>query len=163
MRHAQAELAVASDASDADRALTPRGRHDAAAVGRWLQHEEIEPDHALVSTAVRTWQTWEALANEAQWTLVPDLDRSLYTAGPESALESLQASPDDARTVLLIGHNPTVAALAWLLHDGSGDQGALHRLAQGHAPADLAVLAVDGPWTDLGPGSARLVAFHSAH
>ena len=60
MRHAKAEQ---GGPSDFERQLTDRGMADAAAAGTWLAERGVVPDHALVSAAVRTQQTWEALAD----------------------------------------------------------------------------------------------------
>ncbi len=59
MRHAKAEPYAETDA---DRELTRRGHDDAAEVGRFLADIGIRPDSALVSSALRTRQTWEHVA-----------------------------------------------------------------------------------------------------
>ena len=84
-------------------------------------------DRALVSAATRTQQTWAAVADAAGWDVEPDLDEGLYAAGPETALDIVRGAPDESRTLVLIGHNPTVAYLAQLLDDGEGDPQALRR------------------------------------
>jgi phosphohistidine phosphatase len=58
MRHSKAEQ---SGPSDFERELTDRGVLDATEAGQWLASRGIEPDQALVSSAVRTRQTWEAV------------------------------------------------------------------------------------------------------
>src|SRR4051812_25496488 len=58
MRHAKA---VQSGPSDLERQLTDRGVVDATEAGQWLAGRGIEPHQALVSSAVRTQQTWEAV------------------------------------------------------------------------------------------------------
>jgi phosphohistidine phosphatase len=71
--------------------------------------------------------------------------------------------PEDARTLLVIGHNPTIAVVAQLLDDGEGDQEAGQRMMEGYPTSALAVFEYDGEWSDLEPASARLSAFHSPH
>jgi len=156
MRHAKAEQ---YGPTDFDRPLAERGLLDAAAVGSWLSGAGFEPDHALVSAALRTRQTWSAVADGAGWHVEPDLDRGLYAAGPESALDLVGLIADDVRRLVVIGHNPTMAYLAQLLDDGDGDAGLADELAGGFPTSAAAVFSYDGAWADLAPGAARLVGF----
>lgn len=159
LRHAQA-VAMADD--DQARTLTPRGEREAAAVGRWLVENDVRIEHAVVSMAVRTRQTWEGLRASAGIALEADLRVGLYSAGPETALDELRLCPDDAHTVLMVGHNPTIAYLATLLDDGQGDPRAQAALLQGFAPATSAVLEFAGSWSGLAFGEARLLDVHTA-
>jgi phosphohistidine phosphatase len=159
IRHAKAEQA---GATDFERRLAARGRADAAALGSWLAAEGLVADHALVSAAHRTRETWSALAEAAGWELSADYDQGLYAAGPETALDILRGAPDEARTLVLVGHNPTVASLAQLLDDGEGDDDAASAMAMGYPTSAATVLAYDGPWADLGEQCARVLAFHVA-
>lgn len=157
MRHSKAESWGESDES---RVLEPRGRDDAEAAGRWLAERGFVPDHALVSTAARTRETWQVVAETAGWRSEPDFDAGLYAAGPEAALDLIRAVPAQATDVIVVGHNPTVAYLAQLLDDGAGDSEAAERMATGFPTSALAVLAVDGPWAELELAGATLVDFH---
>ena len=58
LRHAKTENDAPSG-QDQDRRLDDRGRLDAAAIGGWIGRHPPLPDAVLVSTAVRTQQTWE--------------------------------------------------------------------------------------------------------
>jgi len=156
IRHAKA---VQTAASDYERGLTAGGRADAAAAGAWLASVRVVPSRALVSAAPRAVQTWESLAAGAGWSLAPDLDRGLYTAGPDTALDLLRALDEECACAVLIGHNPTVASLAQLLDDGDGDPAAGNAMAAAGFPtAAVAVFETSGPWRNL--DSARLTAFH---
>ncbi len=157
MRHAKAEQ---DGPTDFERPLASRGRGDASAAGAWLAAQDVSPDHALVSAALRTQQTWESVAAGAGWSLTPDLDRGLYAAGPESALDLLRLVPDSASVLVVIGHNPTMAVLAQVLDDGTGDAGVSASMAGDFPTSAVAVYSYDGSWADLGEGTARLEAFH---
>ncbi|MFC6152515.1 SixA phosphatase family protein [Nocardioides yefusunii] len=159
MRHAQAE-SFADD--DHGRELTARGTADAGAAGTWLSEQGIVVDHAVVSSATRTRQTFAAMRAGAGSLLEPDIRIDLYSAGPESALDELRLCPDESTTLLLVGHNPTVALLANLLQDGAGDPVAEARLAQGYPPATITVLTFDGNWDQLSFGDCRLLDVHTA-
>jgi len=155
MRHAKAEQ---SGPTDFERALAPRGHRDAADAGRWLAGRGVVPDHALVSAALRTRETFEEVAAVAGWSLLPDLDRGLYAAGPESALDLMRLTPESASSLLVVGHNPTMSYLAQILDSGDGSPDIPDALAGDFPTSAVAVFDYDGPWADLGPGCADLVA-----
>jgi phosphohistidine phosphatase len=155
VRHAKAEQVAATDL---ERELTDQGRADAAAAGKWLAAAGVPPDHALVSAATRAVQTWEALAGGAGWSLNADLDPGLYSAGPDTALDLVREVDEGYGTVVLVGHNPTMAVLAQLLDDGEGDVEAGNAMATGFPPSAVAVFEVAGEWADL--EVARLTGFH---
>jgi phosphohistidine phosphatase len=157
MRHAKAEQ---SGASDYERELTDRGVVDATQAGEWLASRGVEPDHALVSAAVRAQQTWEAVNEGGGWDLEGNFEEALYEAGTESALDLLRATDDHVGTLVVVGHNPTIASLAALLDDAEGDEEAGNEMALGFPTSALAVFSYDGDWADLDEASARVVAFH---
>lgn len=157
-RHAKAEQA---GPTDLERPLAPRGHGDAAAAGAWLRDSGIEPDHALVSAALRTRQTWADLSDAAGWSLDPDLDEGLYAADVDTALDLVRLVDDEVRTLVLVGHNPTVHLLALELDDGDGDVEATNEMTVGTFPTSaVAVLTFAGSWADLGPGRATLAGYH---
>ena len=158
MRHAKA---VATAPSDHERGLAPRGRDDAEQVGRWLRERGIAPDAALVSDALRTRETWEHVTGAAGWDVEADLSAALYAAGSDSAFDLLREVADDVRTLVVIGHNPTMGSLAELVDDGEGDSEATTAMVtRGFPTSAVAIFTVAGDWADLGPGTARLDAFH---
>ncbi|WP_240770110.1 histidine phosphatase family protein [Nocardioides sp. GY 10127] len=159
VRHAQAQQIARSDH---ERPLTPRGQEDALAAGSWLAAQGISPDVALVSDARRTRETWTGLVDGAGWDLEPTVSPAVYEAGAASVLDLVWATDDDARTLLVLGHNPTMAMLASLLDDGSGDAEAGNAVALGFPPCSLVVLEVSGGWTAVQQASLRLTQFHVA-
>ena len=159
MRHSKAEPTAPSDH---ERALAARGRGDAAGAGRWLREQGITPDAALVSDALRTQQTWEEVATAADWDLEPTLSAGLYAAGPDSAFDLIRDVDPGVTTLVVIGHNPTMASIAELIDDGDGDpDAATGMVTSGFPTSALAVFSVPGEWTDIGPGGGRLEAFHT--
>ena len=157
MRHAKAEE---SAPTDFERQLTDRGSTDATEAGTWLTRRQLVPDHALVSGAVRTQQTWDALVDGGGWDVDPDVDEGLYDAGPESALDLIRAVPDHVTSLIVVGHNPTIGSLAQLLDDGEGDEDAGNEMATGFPTSAVAVFSFDGDWPELAEASASVVAFH---
>lgn len=158
MRHAKAEPFAATDHA---RRLTDRGTADARDAGRHLHRHGLVPDFVLVSSAVRTRQTWSAVTESLQ---VPEdvvtYDDAVFTGSAEVALESLRGAPEGAATVMFVGHNPTAADLCHLLDDGEGDPGPMSGLLRGFPPGALAILELAAPWTTLGPESGRVVGYH---
>lgn len=157
MRHAKAE---ATGMSDHARELTGRGSRDATEAGRWARSTGTLPDHAFVSSAARTRATWSAFCEGAGLDLDPDLEPGLYSAGVDSALEVLRTAPAEARTVMVVGHNPTMAQLVHLLDDGGADAETFERLSAGYPTSALTVLEVPSRWVDLDLATARIVDFH---
>ena len=155
VRHSKAEQVAATDY---ERELSDRGRADAAATGEWLASIGVQPDRALVSGAPRAVQTWDALAAGAGWSLDADLDRGLYNAGPDTALDLMRGVADSCITLVVVGHNPTIASLAQLLDDGEGDVEAGNAMAMGYPTSAAAVFSVGGSWANL--DAARLTGFH---
>ncbi|QNN52866.1 SixA phosphatase family protein [Nocardioides mesophilus] len=160
MRHAKAEPFAADDQ---DRRLSERGVLDAAAAGRHLAATQLVPDHAVVSPAVRTRMTWDEVCRASGSSASVSFDDAIYHGDTEAALETLQSVPGQARTVILVGHNPTASYLCHLLDDGAGDVDATSGLMGGFPTSALAVFDVEVPWLELGAETGRLVGFHVGH
>ena len=157
LRHAKAEPVAASDH---ERVLTPRGVADAAAAGAWAAAQGHLPDYVVVSSAARTQGTWASFSAAAAITPEVVVDRSLYAAGTDGALEILRTVPEGARSVMLVGHNPTMAYLVHLLDDGEADSEAFAQIGAGYPTSALAVLDVPGAWAEIDVASARITDFH---
>jgi phosphohistidine phosphatase len=157
MRHGKAEQ---GGRTDFERELAARGRRDSEDTGAWLARQGLVPDHALVSAAQRAVGTWQSVASGGGFDVEPHLSQILYGAGPETALDLLRESPADATTVIVVGHNPTIAYLASLLDDGHGDPAVASEMMSGYPTSAVAVFEFDGAWSELAEGGARLVGFH---
>lgn len=142
LRHAKAENRAASG-EDIDRALTDRGRADARAMGERLFREELLPDIALVSTALRAEQTWGEAARAFPPGTKVELMPSLYNAPADVLLE---AARDAGREVVaVVAHNPGMHTLvAELLLLAEGDDGAARANRKGFTPASAAVFRIEG-------------------
>lgn len=158
MRHAKAEPFAATDH---DRELTDRGMREARAAGEALLSTGRLPDHVVVSTSRRTRATWEVMAETLDCDAEVVDDPAVYSGSEDVLLERLRAVPEDARTVLFVGHQPTVGYVAHLLDDGAGDPEALRRMLHGFTPGSYAVFEIGCGWGALGPETGRLVDFHS--
>ena len=144
---------------DFDRPLAPRGRKAAARMGRLLAERGLVPDHILCSTARRARETYDGVAPKLPRSAEITFEDRLYMAEPATLLRLVRRLPDDADTVLLIGHNPGLEQFARQLA-GSGDGDALGRMAHKFPTAALAVLRFDRDrWSDLALSDGRLEAF----
>lgn len=156
LRHAKAEDYGPSDHA---RALTERGHHDAADVGRRLGQARIVPSQALVSDALRTQQTYQEVAAAAGLDCPVIDSAALYAAGPDTALDLIRDTDADVGTLIVVGHNPTVAFLAQALDDGAGNVAASTAMVAGFPTAACAVFSVTGAWVDLRPAATSLTDF----
>ena len=153
LRHAEA---VPSASNDHERPLSREGRAEAAAVGRLLVARGWMPDRAVVSDALRTRETLDALALPAA--TVRQVAAALYDASPSTIIEFLADAPPEAACQVLVGHNPGIA-LATRSLAGGGVAEALARLAAAFPTAAVAVLRFEGEdWSALAPGGGTLEA-----
>jgi phosphohistidine phosphatase len=149
LRHAKA--AGEPGVHDMQRPLTGGGRRDAAAAGRWLRAEGITPNLVLCSSSRRTRETWEQLS-AAMGPATPDADAvrfesRVYDAGTQDLLDLVNEQPNDARTILTVGHNPASAHLvAWLT--GRPDIA--------FPACALAVIRLGESWAAVVPGGGEL-------
>ena len=101
-RHAEAE----EGAPDHARELTIKGNKQAERIAAFLRPNLPDDLRILVSPATRTQQTVRALTDN--FTLAPDLAPG---ASPQAVLQVAQW-PDVEGTVLIVGHQPTLGAVA---------------------------------------------------
>ncbi|MGH3470484.1 MAG: SixA phosphatase family protein [Nocardioidaceae bacterium] len=153
MRHAKTEQFASNDRG---RRLTGRGRRDATQAGRWLSTHGVVPDFVLISSATRAVGTWERVREGLGTSPRVRMLEELYSASVDDALELCALAPDSAVTVLMIGHNPTMAELAQALQREPQEKWAPHLPTSG-----LAVLDCDAAWDDMQPGVAALMHWYA--
>ncbi|MFA1541603.1 SixA phosphatase family protein [Actinomadura monticuli] len=144
LRHAKAVAGFGT--ADIDRVLNDRGRRDAAAAGEWLRANDLVPAHTLCSPAARTRETLALLALDTGVSYEP----GIYDNDPDGLLALVTEAPDDAGTLLLVGHNPSVHQL---VHDLTG------QAPETFPTCALAVIDLPGTWPDVrrGLGTLRTV------
>ncbi|NEA25478.1 SixA phosphatase family protein [Actinomadura bangladeshensis] len=146
LRHAKAVAGFGT--ADIDRVLNDRGRRDAAAAGEWLRANGLVPDHVLCSPAARTRETLGLLALDAAVTYQP----AIYANDPDGLLTLVTEAPDDAGTLLLVGHNPSVHQL---VHDLTG------QAPEAFPTCALAVIDLPDAWAGVRPGLGTLRTVHT--
>lgn len=126
------------DKRDHDRRLASRGIEAAKRMGALILQRGWVPDRIICSTAARTQETLELA--RADWPTMAPIDTTtlaaLYLATPLRLFEIVREQPDEARRLLVIGHNP-------------GLHGFLTRLAGHGDKADIATLNVKFPTAAL--------------
>jgi phosphohistidine phosphatase len=159
LRHAKAVPADGMD--DEARPLNKRGRTAMPALGEFMAKQALLPDLALISTSVRTRETWELLLSAFAAPPPHRFEPRLYAASAEALLLLLRATEPSVRALLLIGHNPGFEEVARALV-ASGETQALIRYGGRMPTASLAVidLAIDD-WRGLQPQRGRLEHFVS--
>ena len=137
LRHASA-APQGLEPGDRARPLANIAHREMGAVSAWLDGRT--PDAVLCSTALRTRQTLELLAlPEARI----EFCEALYLGAPDAYLAKAEARSE--ATVMIVGHNPTCAALTAAM---AGLEAVLGRPFDGNFPPASASLAEreDGGW-----------------
>ena len=142
---------------DVDRPLAPRGARAADRMCDYLNGQEIRPELALCSSALRTRETLARILPGLGSELTVRIEPSLYSFDADALLQRLQQLPADVGSVMLVGHNPAMQELASLLA-AEGER--LDELRKGFPTAALAELDLTvGSWPELAPGTGRLTRF----
>ena len=159
LRHAKSSWAETGQA-DLDRPLNDRGKRSAAAVGRYMASNGLVPQLVLCSPARRASQTWSLVAGELPASPEVLVAAEIYDFGDgNSLMECLRHKAGAAQSVLLVGHNPSIAGLAQTLI-GTGSGKLRERLEEKYPTAALAVISFDlANWGSLTAGSGTLLRF----
>ncbi|MDR2374579.1 MAG: histidine phosphatase family protein [Bifidobacteriaceae bacterium] len=148
VRHAKA--GGGDGGGDAERALSELGYEQCRVVAREMSSMGLNPEVALVSTARRAKQTFNAMAAAAAWSIEPELVTSLYSGYVEEMLAAVRAAPDTCSRLMVVGHEPTTSATAYKLAGSGSTPDAVTRVRRGLPTAGVAVIQVDGPWDSVG-------------
>ena len=155
MRHAQSAPSAEGALSDHERPLTQKGRDSIRSQASLVQDAGWKPELVYVSDARRTRETAELFVPHFDKPPSIKPEHELYLASPGQIISYLIHQTPSAKTIQIIGHNPTMESL-------------LEHLAlefQEFKPASVALLEHSARnWEDaLGEsGSWKLVQFLSA-
>jgi len=144
---------------DHDRPLAPRGERAAERVGGYLAGRTPAPELVLCSSAVRARETLMRILADLPVRPEVRIESELYGVGPAGLLRIIGAVSPSIRSLLVVGHNPTLGDLAVQLA-GSGPPKALRRIARKFPTAALAELRFDcGGWDEIAFGRGELIAY----
>lgn len=156
MRHAKAVREPGL--SDHARALTTRGRDDAALVARFLAEHGLAPDLAIASDSRRTRETLDVAMQAFATAPATKLEPRLYLAEPREIMKVVRAAPADAQKLLIVAHNPGIAELALAL-TGGGAHDDVRRLAGSFPTCAVAVISFTAEWANAAELQGRLERF----
>ncbi len=114
MRHAKSSWSN-RHMSDYERPLNERGLATAPRVGAMLRDMGLTPGALIASSAERTRATAELVAEASGYTGEIELHDSLYHGTPVDYLSILNSLPESVTSALLIGHNPCLEDLIFML------------------------------------------------
>jgi len=150
IRHAKAKQGD----RDIERPLARRGRDDARVIGEWLDVHAV-PDLAIVSPSVRTRQTWECARAALPVEPALFLDERIYDNSVAGLVEVVRGCDETVSTVALIGHNPSMQAMAARAQRPT-DAGMEALLS--YPTSTVALCDYDGAWAAFDPRESTLVA-----
>lgn len=113
MRHAKSDWSDAA-LSDFERPLNKRGLEAAPKMAQVLKQQNLAPDAVVSSPAVRARTTAEIVCEINEWKEILRLDARIYEASTQTLIYLL-AEFNEARSILLFGHNPAFENLASFL------------------------------------------------
>lgn len=145
---------------DFDRPLNAKGRRAAMLMGRHMRDLGLSFDRVLASPAVRVTETLDAMLEGYGRRLTPVWDRRVYLASAAMLLELVQDTPDEAESLLLVGHNPGIEDLVLTLVPDAGAHGPRGEIEEKYPTASVAEIGfARACWADVEPGSGRLIRF----
>lgn len=106
---------------DYGRTVTAGGAEDALLIGRWLAQHTNTPDLMIVSGAARTRATSDVIAVSygIDMELVQYTD-ALYECTAQEAYDQISwLSTPDMKTILVVGHNPSISQLVSVVAAGA--------------------------------------------
>src|SRR5699024_3611416 len=130
-----------------ERPLADRGNTEAPAAGRWLVEQGIYPDAIISSDALRTRQTTTWVISElGEQAPTPYLDSRLYMASAAQALSVINATEEQARTLVVVGRRPWAPALGIRLGCVGYSQEAVIHIGANYPTLGMMVFNIPGDW-----------------
>jgi len=111
VRHAKAQL-KSNDINDIDRPLLRKGEVNTKFVIKYLMKNEAAIEMIITSHALRSLQTakqFSSAFNLAEENII--IDSQIYFSGTEAIFNELYDISDCKRSLMIIGHNPSITSL----------------------------------------------------
>ena len=139
--------------TDFDRPLNARGRTAADVIRSAIAERHLSFDLIIASPSARTSETLDRLgmAESARW------EEQLYLAGRERLFAIIRALPDEAQSVLMVGHNPGLHELVLEL-SRPDSIGLRKRVVAKFPTAALALIQLKcESWSEIARGCGEIV------
>lgn len=151
VRHAKSSWDDAG-LDDRQRPLNGRGKVEAPRMGKHLAGYKIKPELIYSSPAVRALKTAEKIAKELGFKKSDVVvNEGIYTFDGGNLADVIKELDDKYDTVMLVGHNPAITALANEISDAGIDN---------IPTCGVALIEFDvRKWKDAARGGGRLVEF----
>ena len=119
IRHAKASWEMPGLA-DSDRPLIPKGVKRTQLIVDFLLTKNTTVDLIVSSPAVRAYETAKIIAAGLGYPVAKiKTERKIYDGFYDRILDVVYSTPDNAESLMIFGHNPTITQLANLfLHPG---------------------------------------------
>ena len=159
LRHAKSSWS-GDGLTDLDRPLNRRGERAASAMGRFMASKRLVPDLVLCSPARRARDTLELVAAKFDTPPPTLIDDRIYDFGSgKNLLECIRQQATGIKSLLLVGHNPSIEGLAQSL-SARGEERPRSRLKNKYPTCALAVITMNVPdWSAVCEKSGTLVRF----
>ena len=145
LRHADAEH---NSTDDIARQLSKTGHKEAITLANAMLHKKISCDIIFCSSAARACQTCDAVASSITGEVPIQKKEELYYIDLNKAMNFVKNLNESYESVLIVGHNPTMSALATQL---TGNK--IH-----FTTGILKYLELDiNSWDDIVPSCGKLV------
>lgn len=151
VRHAKSSWDEAG-LDDRQRPLNDRGKEEAPKMGKHLAGYKVKPELITSSPAVRALKTAEKIAKELGFKKSDVLvNEGIYTFDGGSLIDVIKELDNKYDTVMLVGHNPAITALANELSNADID----------NIPTCGVVLIEfdERKWKDAAKGGGRVLEF----
>lgn len=147
VRHGEKNI-VDESIDDYDIEVTQKGLEDIHKQAKKLKEKGIIPDLIVSSPAIRTRQTADILSNELNYTKNIMYNEVLYQAFMNELVESITYTFDDVKTLMIVGHNPSLTAL------GVSFVGLKEKILMG----EMVRIDFDcNSWTEIDNSNAKLI------
>lgn len=148
VRHTQKEEEFTKD--DYDRDLSPEGLKKGKLIAENFAKKNIPIDLIVASPAIRTKKTAEIFADALDYKKSIMYNEVLYMAFVNELFETISYTFDTVDSMLLVGHNPSLTALAITL------VGFKEKFEQG---AIMQIIFDCDSWIDISVENAKLVSY----
>ena len=159
LRHAKADRPLG--VNDHERPLAARGLRQSQEMGMYMEKQGLVPDLAIVSTSIRTQDTWRLASTAIGLEITRQDEPRIYEGAPDEILHVIRTTDPSIQTLLLVGHNPGFEHVATSLV-GAGRAVALSRLQHEFPTGALAVIDFTADnWAKVAAGEGYLDRFET--